>query len=151
MNIVFWIIVGLIAGWVIEWVIDLLFWRRRGPAQDQPKLERLAALESEASACRAKLADAEATIDQLRAELNALAGQIPSPHDRLERVKGIGTVFARRLNQAGVTSFAQLAQLTPQRIREIIRPEEWQKIEPEVWIAEAKEFAAQADSAAQGG
>jgi predicted flap endonuclease-1-like 5' DNA nuclease len=62
--------------------------------------------------------------------------------DQLEEIDGIGEVYANRLNEAGVYSFEQLAELLPERIREIINPEEWQKIEPESWIAEAKAFAA---------
>jgi predicted flap endonuclease-1-like 5' DNA nuclease len=63
--------------------------------------------------------------------------------DRLEDISGIGDVFARRLNEAGIYTFAQLADQMPDRLREIIKPESWQKIEPEKWIAEAREFAAQ--------
>jgi 1,4-alpha-glucan branching enzyme len=56
-------------------------------------------------------------------------------------VKGIGPVYERRLNQVGIFTCAQLAELTPQRVREIIAPKEWQKIKPEAWIAEARQIA----------
>jgi predicted flap endonuclease-1-like 5' DNA nuclease len=71
----------------------------------------------------------------------AQAGYLANPDD-LEEIDGIGQVYAGRLNEAGIYSFEQLTQLTPERIREIINPEEWQKIEPESWIAQAKEFVA---------
>ena len=50
---------------------------------------------------------------------------------------------AGKLRAAGITSFDQLARTPAERIREIIQPQEWQKIEPELWIAEAKTMAAQ--------
>jgi predicted flap endonuclease-1-like 5' DNA nuclease len=63
--------------------------------------------------------------------------------DPLIDINGIGPVYEQRLLNAGVTSFAQLAVLTPGAIRAIIRPESWQHIEPEAWIAEAAELARQ--------
>lgn len=161
MTFVYGLIIGLIVGWVIEWVIDLLFWRR----DDQKLRNELAEAESKIRIlqsqleegqtdqrrmlnadknlrmCQDQLDDAEATIEQLRAELNELAGKIPMEKDRLERVKGIGAIFAKRLNEAGIYTFDQLAAQTPGRIREIIQPKDWQKIEPEKWIAQAKEMA----------
>lgn len=171
MNFLFGLIVGLIIGWVIEWVIDLLFWRRKDDSQLQEKLaaaeadarqlrakvaeqeqelQRLATVEADARVCRTQLADAEETIDHLRAELNKLAGQVSEQHDHLPRVKGIGVIFAKRLNEAGIHTFAELAQQSPERIREIIQPEEWQKIDAESWIAQAKAFAKESERTSKG-
>lgn len=61
--------------------------------------------------------------------------------DNLEDINGIGVVFAARLNAAGIVNFEQLAATSPVRIKEILNPEEWQKIEPEAWVSEAAEFA----------
>ena len=61
--------------------------------------------------------------------------------DKLEDINGIGPVFAKRLNGVGIFTFADLADLTPERIEEALDAEEWQKIEPDEWIAEAKKFA----------
>lgn len=161
MNYIFWIILGLIIGWVIEWVIDWLFWRKPGEqslekltlaeaenerlqaqlAEAEQKLTNLTLTEREAKICQVKLADAEETIEQLCAELNAIAGQAPQEEDLLERIKGVWTSFARRFSASGIFTFAQLAESKPERVREIINPEEWQEIEPESWIARAKVFA----------
>lgn len=64
----------------------------------------------------------------------------PAP-DNLEEINGIGAVYARKLSDAGITTFAQLAAAAPERLREILQPEDWQKFEPEAWSAEAAEFA----------
>ena len=61
--------------------------------------------------------------------------------DDLTKVNGIGPAFAKRLNAANISTFAQLAAQSPEKIHEIIKPQSWQKIEPEAWVAEAKTFA----------
>jgi large subunit ribosomal protein L21 len=59
--------------------------------------------------------------------------------DDLEVINGIGPVFAGRLRAAGIETFAQLAELTPDRIREIIAPiRSSHMIDAEGWIAEAR-------------
>ena len=105
--------------------------------------QKLATTEHELKTAQAKLKKAEQTLEQLRAELNPPAQAAAEPakkkrKDRLERIGGIGAVFARRLNEAGVSTFEQLTELSPDRIREILQVEEWQKIEPEKWIEEAR-------------
>ena len=57
------------------------------------------------------------------------------PVDDLTRIKGIGPVFQGRLNAAAIRTFAQLAQASPQAVREAAAVAEWQQIEPEEWIA----------------
>ncbi len=160
MNYFFWILIGLIIGWVIEWVIDWLFWRK--PAGASP--EKLAEVEAANRRLQAQLAECQQRSAQLEAEnsqrptlgersmpsrsmhmtdLDATIAQTrPVQKDRLEVIEGIGPVYAKRLNDAGIFSFAQLAELSAARVREIIKPEEWQKIEPESWIAQAKAFVA---------
>jgi predicted flap endonuclease-1-like 5' DNA nuclease len=147
-------IMGMIIGLVVGWGIDFLRqWRR----QDGKLPEPLEDVEAENRFLRTKLAEVEdalskmprsggvrATerkIEQLQAELNVHSNQIPQRKDRLERIKGIGAVFARRFNDAGIFTFDQLAALTPEQIEEIVQVEGWQKIEPEQWIAEAKVLA----------
>jgi len=59
--------------------------------------------------------------------------------DDLTQISGIGPAFASRLNDGGITTFAQLAELSPQQVREIAHLSEHQG-EPEVWIAQAEEL-----------
>lgn len=74
------------------------------------------------------------------AEAQALAHKSrPSP---LRSIDGIGVVYERKLFEAGVYTFDQLAALTPERVREIIKPEAWQQIEPQAWVEEARARAA---------
>ncbi len=145
------IIIGLIIGWVVEWIIDWLFWRRRNAASDA-EISRMQREFQDSDATikqlQDRLADSDATISALRQQLAELSAKVSNKKDRLEMVKGIGAVFAKKLNDAGITTFEQLAQQSPERIREIIQPQEWQKVEPEAWIAQAKSFAEQAQKGA---
>ena len=132
-------IIGLIIGWLAEWVIDWFYWRRKGDGTAvDPKWP-------------AQLNQAESKIQELQRQLQAALNREPEiiikevavvkEKDRLEKIHGIGKVFARRFNEAGVVTFADLAALSPERTHEIINPEEWQAIEPEAWIAEASQIA----------
>jgi predicted flap endonuclease-1-like 5' DNA nuclease len=130
MNPVVGVLIGLLVGWLIEWIIDWLFWRRRGDDRQQ---EKLMAAEEEIAQLKS----------QLIASKNAPARVLVKEKDSLEKIKGIGAVFTKRFNDAGVYTFAELAALTVERAREIINPEEWQAIDPESWIAEARQFVDQ--------
>ena len=63
----------------------------------------------------------------------------PLASEPLEEIKGIGPVFANRLNDAGIYTFAALAAASPEEIQEITGVTRW---DPADWIAEAKELAA---------
>ena len=60
--------------------------------------------------------------------------------DALEKINGIGHVYAERLRAAGIRTFADLARMRAERLTDIIQPQKWQKIEPSRWIAEAADF-----------
>lgn len=62
----------------------------------------------------------------------------PAPADDLELITGIGPVTARRFQEAGITTYAQLAALTPEELREISDTGRWEAAD---WIAEAKRRA----------
>jgi len=58
--------------------------------------------------------------------------------DDLTAVHGIGPVYARRLQEAGIHTFASLAAQSPERLAQIVQLKEWQAAAPEEWIAQAK-------------
>ncbi|MCA9899890.1 MAG: hypothetical protein KC433_16985 [Anaerolineales bacterium] len=142
------VILGIAIGWVGEWVIDWLFWRREkeeaAPTRtvDLDLQNKLAALESEKDSLTARL---QAALNkEPEVVVKETVKEVIMIPDRLQKIHGIGDVFTRRFNEAGVYTFAQLAEISPERAREIIKPEEWQAIEPEQWIDEARQFAEQA-------
>lgn len=67
----------------------------------------------------------------------------PPPPDDLKRIKGIGPVIERRLHELGVRTFADLAALTPERVKQIDEAIEFPgRIERERWIEQAKQLLA---------
>lgn len=72
--------------------------------------------------------------------------QLPDRTDPLIDINGIGPVYEHKLNEAGIKTFDQLAALTPERVLEIIKPERWQELKIDEWIAEARAFAEQVRS-----
>lgn len=63
----------------------------------------------------------------------------PEP-DPLQEIAGIGPVFAQRLQNAGITSFRQLAMLPPERLRDIVQVAPWQA-DVGSWIEQARQRA----------
>lgn len=60
--------------------------------------------------------------------------------DRLDRIRGIGKVIASRFYEAGVRTYADLAALNPERAWEISGIKARQTVNPESWIAQAKQL-----------
>ena len=58
--------------------------------------------------------------------------------DDLTVIKGIGPVFAGRLQDAGIFTYAQLAAQDPEKLPAITEVTRW---DPADWIAEAKKLA----------
>jgi predicted flap endonuclease-1-like 5' DNA nuclease len=64
-----------------------------------------------------------------------------SQTDRLEAIKGIGPVFAKRLRAAGINSYRALSNTPPETLREIVSAQPWQAVEAEDWITQARELS----------
>jgi predicted flap endonuclease-1-like 5' DNA nuclease len=103
MNPVFMFVLGLLIGWLIEWVIDYYYWRRRSSEGDPVPARG-------SSAVRRAASGDEATSQP--------AARIIS--DDLKIIKGIGPVIERRLNEAGIQTFEQLGSLTVAQLRRIL-------------------------------
>lgn len=127
-------IIGLLVGWVIEWIIDWLYWRGRNPAAQTEGLEqyrtRIGALEAELASYKHQLASLQAEKDRampasavnvvdLPVERNVPAAQRAPARDRLEEIQGITPEMARRMNEAGIFSFADLGALRPRKLMDI--------------------------------
>lgn len=60
--------------------------------------------------------------------------------DDLKQINGIGPAYERRLNEAGIVRYGQLAALSPEEVRERIQLEGWRG-DVEGWIAQARALA----------
>ena len=140
-------LLGFIVGWLVEWWIDVAYRQtralqraldeKRGQRTGEPLLvfkNLLKEKEEEIQNLRAELEAGEARLSSLRA---ALDKHVEHHSDDLTAIKGIGRVYQQKLHDAGINSYSQLAQMTPERIREIIDAPAWRKLEPEKWIEQA--------------
>jgi len=99
MNIAIALVLGLLIGWLIEWVIDWFYWRR--PQSEPPqKPAEISAIPVPQKTVRSKTPPAEP--------------------DDLIAIKGIGPVISKRLNQAGIYTYEQLADLTLDEFEEAL-------------------------------
>ncbi len=108
------IVLGILIGWLIEWVIDWIYWRKR--RIEVHSAERVAEVSLQDKATTILLQDKTAeneTLHQEIAGLKARVEQLTHVPDDLKVIKGIGPEIERRLHAAGVTSFAQLAEMAP--------------------------------------
>ena len=80
--------------------------------------------------------------------VDPLVGGTESVEDDLVLVNGIGPVFAARLRQHGIVTFARLAETDETALAEIIQAPGWRRPDFAAWIAESTQLAAQRGSAA---
>ncbi len=73
----------------------------------------------------------------LEAEAQGDDAPVESETDDLTTISGIGPTFARRLNESGVSTFGQLASLSPDEVVTITHVAEWQG-DPVAWISQAE-------------
>ncbi len=62
--------------------------------------------------------------------------------DDLQAIVGIGPTYAQRFASQGITSYAQLAQLSPDKAREMVGVSMKRTAEVAEWIADARRLAA---------
>ena len=119
---------GAIIGFVVEWVFDWRYWRRD-----------VTVVSDEEGRLRRELEVARLEIGRLQTQLTIQAPDTAIA-DRLQDINGIGQVYAKRLNEAGIRTFADLAAATPQKLTEILKPQEWQTLDFDAWIRQARSF-----------
>jgi predicted flap endonuclease-1-like 5' DNA nuclease len=117
------------------------------------------AREEAASAQNIRAAQAETITPPPARPVNLQPAEIPNPayrsgsiavepvEDDLEIIEGIGPKIASVLKQAGVTSFAQLAAMNPDKINEILRAANLRLADPTSWPEQAR-LAANGDMTA---
>ncbi|MCB0045613.1 MAG: DUF4332 domain-containing protein [Caldilineaceae bacterium] len=85
---------------------------------------------------KGRLADYASWIEQAKRYAQLLSNErVPS---ELERIKGIGPVFAARLELAGIHTFQSLSQLSEAQLREIIGEAGWPLVNYAGWMAQAR-------------
>ena len=86
-----------------------------------------------------KLKTAESQIEQLQSKLKTLQAQMAyTGKNQLQIIKGIGPVYAKKMNEYGIYTLKDLAQADPEKIVDFINLKKWQSAEPAGWIEEAR-------------
>ncbi len=83
----------------------------------------------------------EAAATPGEAEEQTPGTSVESVVDDLTAIRGIGTSIQERLNRAGITTFAQLADTKPEQVREALG-EISRGAKVEAWIDQARELSA---------
>ena len=140
MNIFAALVLGLLIGWLIEWIIDWFYWR----ARMRPIAEENAKLAQENSDLRGRIAVLETKANRRSQLAKTKPIRDRAGKDNLQAIRGVGPVIARRLNDSGIYTFEEMAQLTPDELEEILGAL-IKKFFPgeEKMISQAKEFAQQ--------
>jgi predicted flap endonuclease-1-like 5' DNA nuclease len=133
MNIAAIFVLGLLIGWLAEWAIDWYYWRGR-----------IDSIATENINLKEHITALEAKKNQRLLSAKNLPLTDKDGNDNFQAIKGIGPVFAKRLKEAGVTTFRELSQLKSKQLEEILGTlykrffSKQEKI-----LAQAKEFATQ--------
>ncbi len=74
-------------------------------------------------------------------------GQAPGENpggvvDDLTAIRGIGITVQNRLNRAGITTYAQLAEAKPEHVREVLDGKLSRGASVEAWISQARDLVA---------
>ena len=96
-------------------------------------------------AVETSIADIEETADELsrsNTDAEAAVGNEEALAD-LTRIRGIGSDYAEMLYQSGFTTIADLANATPDQLREALPPETHNLANFEDWIEQAKALLSQ--------
>lgn len=124
MSPLFTFVLGVLVGWLIEWLIDFYYWRRRRSE------------EVEASARH------EAIVSRAAALVSPEAKTVEKPAtDNLQVIKGIGPVIEQKLNEAGIYTFEQLGKLTTADLRNILGDVIQRLANEESLLEQARELA----------
>jgi predicted flap endonuclease-1-like 5' DNA nuclease len=154
-------VLGLLIGWLIEWIIDWVYWRRRWQVMKSDLdscRESRTALEAELASLRSgggRLAgDSDlrsvpgrgeplpvSSVEVQAVDAGIRAPAVPPIPDDLEVIDGIGPVIARKLNDAGFYTFEQLAELTPDSLRNILGDMIKRLADEESLIKQARDLA----------
>lgn len=99
--------------------------------------DRLIASQIEQKAAEAEQRPATAAAPMPRTEPGSAASA-----DDLTRIKGIGKVIERRLHELGITTFRQLAELSPSDVQRINKILDFPgRVEREHWVEQARGLA----------
>ena len=154
------VVAGAVIGFVVEWIIDEAYRRNRelrrqlgqrsdsslalganvgGDDGDTPETlaDFLRQRDQELQELRGQLAAHDSQMDALRSEFDAYQRTHP---DDLTVIKGVGPVYQWKLRDAGFNTYQQLASADPDQLRRMLDVKNWQRVNVEAWIEQARDW-----------
>jgi predicted flap endonuclease-1-like 5' DNA nuclease len=156
------VVAGAIIGFISEWLIDEAYRKNRelrrqllergsvamtvgaspddqGDASASETLaDFLRQRDDEIHGLREHLSAAGTQVDTLRDEFESYQRMHP---DDLTVIKGIGPVYQWKLRDAGFNTHMQLAAADPDQLRRMLDIKNWQRVNVESWIEQARDWA----------
>jgi len=135
-------LLGLFSGWLVKSMIAEADWRHR-----------IQALASENAFLKDRIRSLEVQIKSKSLEAKSRTRPVTQPveqprpvetdtrKDDLKLLKGVGPAIEKRLNNAGIYAFADIVQLTPAELQEMLG--NTRRVPASNLIAEAKKLARQ--------
>lgn len=127
---------------VVRWQREAQILRRRIAAPTHDRMDDLV-MQSEGMSSAPQKTEAMPSAEMLQPQ----TAPVMNAFDDLKIIEGIGPKIGKVLNEAGVTTFAQLADLTPDRITEILQTGGIRLADPRSWPEQAR-LAANGDQTA---
>ena len=156
------VIAGAVIGFVVEWLIDEAYRKNRelrrqvggrtdfavafdasegegrGDTASETLADFLRRRDEELHELRDQLAASDARLDTMEDEFDAYQRTHP---DDLTVIKGIGAVYQWKLRDAGFNTYKQLAEADPDQMRRMLDVKNWQRVNVESWIDQARDWA----------
>jgi len=154
---------GAIIGFVVEWLIDEAYRKNRelrrqlGGRSDvrlaldtggggegdndmasQTLADFLRQRDEVLRELRDQLSTADSRLDALQDEFDVYQRTHP---DDLTVIKGIGSVYQWKLRDTGFNTYRQLATADPDQLRRMLDIKNWQRVNVESWIEQARDWA----------
>ena len=131
------ILLGILIGGMTGLIV--WYWQKSTSAEEGALdlLDRMAAIEKRLRELQGKLPQRQHAGLDITDLPSRPAGPAVAPDDLLA-INGIGPTYARRLQAAGIVTFADLAGHSADRLREIAQIKPWHVHNPAEWIEEAR-------------
>lgn len=110
-------------------------------AERQAQMERLAAAQAENETLHQQLSRLETALTEMPGKMaQSVRPGFAAAVSPLQQIRGIGPVYARRLQEAGIHTLADFLGRTPEQLRQITGTSQRQG-GPDIWLAEAEKLA----------
>ncbi len=160
---ILFVVAGAVIGFVVEWIIDEAYRKNRelqrnlsgrtdvtlalgtsdegggnSDTASQTLADFLRQRDEELRDLRDQLSTADSRLDTLQDEFDAYQQTHP---DDLTVIKGIGSVYQWKLRDTGFNTYRQLAKANPDQLRRMLDIKNWQRVDIESWIEQARDWA----------